>query len=238
MDDELTIPSRPRELIPNSIAYSMVTVALFFDLLQFVPKIFFLIANAGTLAIGWIPYVGQVGAVGLQGVALLLDYIFCIAIALCGFMTIWLWFKLRGVSLGFWDRMLGKRALRMFLTWGFLMLMECLPIFNIVPSLTIGTIATVLMVKGDYKEACRAWEGKVSQLEAFAWQIVKMDIRDARRVTSFLHAAKKGELSRGRVEHEVQFMRRQAAIIRQNALRERSVYQRRTGTVSPSYETT
>jgi len=138
----------PRQRIDMTTAVFMVVVAAFFDALQFIPKIFYLLATAGSLLVGFIPFIGQAGAVAMMGAALVIDYVFSALITIGAYLTLWLWFKMRDVSI-FEGKSLHKKALLLPTT----LLFEVVPFLNNLPSITFWVFMTIRITRKEDKEA-------------------------------------------------------------------------------------
>ena len=209
----ISIPSRPKEVVPNTTAALMISVAFLFDLLQLVTKAFLILAfSGGTLAVGWIPFAGQAAVLAMLGASFAIDYIFSVSIALCAFMTFWLWFKMRGASLGVIDGMGIKWILKRIMVFAVVALCEGTPFANFLPGITIGVIATILILKEEYRTARKEWEGNLSRFEGFMWNLAKsINVQDARRITVMLKRAREGRISYATLSREARVIKQRSA---------------------------
>lgn len=166
-----TLPNRPEQHIDNATAGFMFATALFFDVLDLVPSALMTAATGAAVAVGWIPFLGQLVGVAAIGAGIIIEWALSALIAFTAFFTFFIWFKIHGVSLS----LINKFAIRRFLIMLLCALLESLPIpfFSALPMITVGTVASIMLSRAEDREALREWEGKASELERLFWRLAR-----------------------------------------------------------------
>ncbi len=136
------IPKKPRYRISTTDRAFMIVAALFFDLVQLIPKLFVSVGMVGALVpiVGWI--VG--GASVAIGVAF--DLVFGLLVSTIGFSSMWLWFQCKDVPvLG------GTYMQRKVLMLPAFFMLEFF--VSSLPSITVWTWITVHLARKEDEEA-------------------------------------------------------------------------------------
>lgn len=138
----LPIPKKPRYRISTTDRAFMIVVALFFDLVQLIPKLFVLIGIVGAL----VPIVGWVVGGASVAIGVAFDLVFGLLVSTLGFSSMWLWFQCKDVPvLG------GTYMERKVLMFPAFFMLEFF--VSSLPSITVWTWITIHLTRKEDAEA-------------------------------------------------------------------------------------
>jgi hypothetical protein len=72
----------------------MIVVALFFDMVQLIPKLFVAVGMVGAL----VPIVGWIFGGASVAIGVVFDFVFGILVSTVGFSSMWVWFQMKDVQ--------------------------------------------------------------------------------------------------------------------------------------------
>jgi hypothetical protein len=134
--------------IDTSHKWQMLILAAIFDMMGFVPKIFTVVATAGALAVGWIPFFGQAVGLAAIGAGTALNLMFTWLFMLIGYSWMWGWLVSRDVPV-FGGHKLEKKALILPLT----VLADMMPLVGtLLPGITLWTYTQIRFAQEEDRE--------------------------------------------------------------------------------------
>ncbi len=117
----------------------MLSVSGLFDVLTYIPKIFAIVGIAGALAVGLIPFFGQILGAGAMGVGTALNFMFTWLFMGVGYTWMWGWLVSKDVPL-FGGHKLEKKALIFPLT----NVADMMPLIGtLMPGITVWTYTQI-----------------------------------------------------------------------------------------------
>lgn len=149
-----------RYRIGKVTAAMMIIVALLFDLFGGVgTKIFHLIGSVAAATVGWIPIFGQLLGGFALAAGILLGEVFGWMTMAFAYLTMYLWFAIRKVSILF-GRSVTTRATLTFCS----LTIEMIPIINIIPAFSIWAIGMIMLSRIEDRHAQREQGATISRV--------------------------------------------------------------------------
>lgn len=201
------IPQKPTTRIDTSTAMFMVATAIFYDALELAPTAMMTVATGAAVAVGWVPFLGQLVGIGAIAAGIIIEWTLSVLIVVTASLHFFTWFQIQEVHLGFVNRF----AVRRLVIWLICVLVESLPIpfISALPMLTVGTIASILLSWKEDRAVLHTWEKKLEKLEKLFGQFARMDDQRAHvALRSILNASKKDAVTHAKLKSKLQALER------------------------------
>lgn len=152
----------------------MIVVALFFDMVQLIPKLFILIGMVGAL----VPIVGWILGGASVAIGVAFDLIFGLFVSTLGFGSIWVWFQCKDVPvLG------GTYMERKVLMFPAFFILEFF--VSSLPSITVWAWITIHLARKEDKEAHAKLVARLTKAH------VSLKRREAERISELAELTKR-----------------------------------------------
>lgn len=143
----------PKQQLTLASGVMMCIVAGAFDALQAGTGIFALAGSLGTAAVGWIPILGQILGGALLSAGIALQWSFGILIMAMGYLTMSLWFLMKGIPI-----LSGKRAALRAGVFIATLITAFLPLLGLLPDLSVWVATMVLITFAEDKANAKSSE--------------------------------------------------------------------------------